>query len=96
MGTRRRRTKPTPTELLRVQRVLESEPAFRECLGPSVAVTKRTGEIVTVSSASMAVAESMMARGLNPERARVAALLKVAVDVLRPGARTIPTALQPS
>lgn len=42
---------------------------------------KRTGEMVAIHAGTFAVAEALMGRKLNPERARVPVILRVAVQV---------------
>jgi hypothetical protein len=71
------------TELARVERVLESDPATRARLGPKTCPTrKRNGDLVYFTDATLTVAQGLMARRLSPERAHVREVLRVAVDVL--------------
>jgi hypothetical protein len=81
MGRRLARTKPTATELARVERVLVTQPAFASHLGPKLYVEKRTGERVSFHVGTIAVAEAMIAAKLNPERERVGVVLRVAIEV---------------
>ncbi|MHC1770104.1 MAG: hypothetical protein AB9869_38450 [Verrucomicrobiia bacterium] len=83
MRWRRRRTTPSVTELIRVEKILEHDPAVRRRLGrKTTLVRKRTGEKVWFASEVVAIAEAMMARKLSPERASVRQVLSVAVRVL--------------
>lgn len=83
MRWRRKRTKPTVTELNRVQQVLERDPALRLLLGPrAMPVPMRTGEVADFSAEAVAVAQAMMALKLNPERAALRHVLAVAAQVL--------------
>jgi len=84
MRWRRKRTGPTVTELIRVEKILEADPAVRRRLGrKTTLVRKRTGERTWFAPEVVAIAEAMMARKLNPERASVRQVLSVAVRVLR-------------
>ena len=83
MAWRRKRTAATVTELLRVESILEADPALRRCLGPkNVPARKRNGDLVSFSLPTVAVAKELMARNLNPERAHVRTVLRVAADVV--------------
>jgi len=83
MNGRRHRTTPSVTELIRVQNVLESDPAIRRRLRPKTAkIRKRSGEMVCFAPETVAVAQALMSQRVNPERARVATVLGVAFDVL--------------
>jgi hypothetical protein len=69
MSWRRKRTVPSVTELVRVEQVLERDRALCQHLGPKASpARKRSGEVVYFAEATVAVAQEMMARGLNPER----------------------------
>ena len=81
MAWRRTRTKPSATELARVEKILKAQPAFAAHLGPQVPVTKRTGEIASFHAAAGAVAQAMIAQKLSPERARVRIVLRVASEI---------------
>lgn len=82
MSWRRKRTTPTVTELARVQLVLERDPALSRFLRTkSVAIRKRGGEPVQFAAFTVAVAQEMMAMRLNPERAHVRKVLRVAADL---------------
>jgi hypothetical protein len=71
------------TELNRVQQVLERDLALQAHLGPdSCLARKRNGQTVYFAGATMRVAQELMARGLNPERACVRLVLKTAASVL--------------
>ena len=84
MRWRRKRTTPTVTELLRVQKVLEADRALSRLLGPkSALVAKRTGEPVYFAPETITVAQALRARDLNPERTSVGTVLGVAHEVLR-------------
>jgi len=83
MASRRRRSLPTVTELFRIEAVLEGDPALRRQLGPkSCAARKRNGEFIYFAEATTRVAQELMARKLNPERAHVRTVLMVAADLL--------------
>jgi hypothetical protein len=83
MHWRRKRTAPTVTELSRVEKVLEADPAVRRRLGPKTAlVRKRSGEPVHFAAEVVAVAQAVMNQKGNPERAHVRTVLRVAADVL--------------
>jgi hypothetical protein len=73
----------TATELARVEKILKSQPAFRSRLGRKVSVEKRTGEVVSFRTRTIAVAKALMAQGFNPERAQVRVVLRVATEVFR-------------
>lgn len=88
---RRPRTTGTATELARVEKILKSQPAFCSRLGRKVSVEKRTGEIVSFHARTFSIAEAMIAKKLNPERAHVRIVLRVAVEVLNARARATPT-----
>lgn len=79
MKWRRKRTVPSVTELARVERILEREPALRPyLLGPkSSPARKRTGEIVYFAEPTVTVALEMMAKKLSPERAHVRQVLRL-------------------
>lgn len=84
MRWRRKRTGPTFSELLRVERILERDPAVRRRLGrKTTLVRKRTGERTWFAPEVLAVAQAMMNGELGPERAHVRQVLAVAVRVLR-------------
>lgn len=87
MGQRRPRTKPTPTELARVEKILKGQPAFIAHLGPKKRIEKRTGEVVAFHAGTFAVAETLMARKYNPERAHVRIVLRVAAELFEIGGR---------
>ena len=89
MRTKPRRTRPTATELGRVEKIMEAQVPFRTRLGPKVPVTKRTGEVVSLSAGTIAVAEGMIAKRLNPERAQVGIILRVAVEVFGVGGNAL-------
>lgn len=83
MRWRRRRTTPSVTELIRAETILQRDPAVRRRLGrKTTMVRKRTGERTWFAPEVVAIAEAMMARKLNPERASVRQVLSVAVRVL--------------
>jgi hypothetical protein len=83
MRWRRKRIAPTVTELSRVERVLEAEPAVRRRLGPKTTlVRKRSGEPLYFAAETVAVAAELMARKLSPERAHVGMVVKVASETL--------------
>ena len=83
MRWRRKRTLPTVTELSRVQRALEREPALRRLLKTKTSpVRTRSGDMAFFSPETVAVAEAMMALKLNPERAALGQVLVVAGRVL--------------
>jgi len=83
MRWRRKRTGPTFSELLRVERILERDPAVRRRLGrKTTLVRKRTGERTWFAPEVLAVAQAMMNGRLGPERAHVRQVLSVAVRVL--------------
>jgi hypothetical protein len=84
MRWRKTRTTPSVTELIRVEKILERDRAICRRLGRrTTLVRKRTGEKVWFASEVVAIAEAMMTRKLNPERASVRQVLSVAVRVLR-------------
>lgn len=86
MAWRRKRTAPTVTELLRVEDILSADPALRRFLSAKDSpVRKRNGELVHFYGSTVAVAKELMARKLNPERAHVRIVLKVAADVMLRG-----------
>jgi hypothetical protein len=80
-----RRTRPTPTEVLRVQRILERQPAFRAQLARKILLEKRTGETVRMGEGSITVAQRLLDCANNPERAHVTDVLRVAIEVLGTG-----------
>lgn len=83
MRWRRTRTTPSVTELIRVEKILEHDPAVRRRLGrKTTLVCKRTGERTWFAAEVVAIAQAMMARKLSPERAPVCQILSVAVRVL--------------
>ncbi len=83
MRWRKKRTAPTVTELARVEKVLEADPAIRRMLGPKTStIRKRSGEAVYFAAETVDVAQELMARKLNPERARVLEVLRVALEVV--------------
>ena len=87
MRWRRKRSTPTATELLRVEKVLARDLALRRYLGPKTTpVRKRNGDVVYFAAETVAVAQELMARKLSPERAHVRIVLRVGADVLRGGA----------
>lgn len=89
MRRRRPRTKPTPTELARIETVLKAQPAFEPHLGPRVPVTKRTGEVVAFHVGTIAVAEALMPGRVGLERTPVRIMLRTAAEVFGiPGHRT--------
>ena len=92
MGNRPPRTTPSATELTRVQKILEAQPAFQTHLGAEKPVEKRTGEVVPIRLGTFAVAEEMMSRRLDPERARVRVVVRVAAEVfgIGPGRKDVP------
>ena len=81
MGRRRPRTKATPTELARVQKILEEQPAFAAHLGPKKPIEKRTGEVVSFHVGAFGVVEAVIQRNLNPERSRTRVVLRVVCEV---------------
>jgi hypothetical protein len=84
MRWRRKRTTPTATELLRVEKVLARDLALRRYLGPKTSpVCKRNGHLVYFAAETALVAQELMARRLSPERAHVREVLRVGADVLR-------------
>lgn len=86
MRWRRKRSEPTVTELSRVEKILERDPAVRRRLGPKTTLAcKRSGEPVYFAAETIAVAQALMARKLSPERAHVRKVLGVAVKVLGTG-----------
>ena len=79
---RPKRKTPSVTELIRVGKVLESDPGVRPYLDEkTLRFSKRTGEVVYFSSGVVRVAGALMAKGLNPERAHVGIILRTAVEV---------------
>jgi gamma-glutamylcysteine synthetase len=69
--------------LTRVQKVLERDRAARRRLGAkTISVRKRGGELVYFAPETVTVAKALMARRLNPERAHVLMVLRVAAEVL--------------
>jgi hypothetical protein len=83
MRWRRKQTGPTVTELIRVEKILEADPAVRRRLGrKTTLVRKRTGERTWFAPEVLAVAQAMMSGRLGPERAHVRQVLSVAVRVL--------------
>ena len=73
------------TELLRVQAVLEQDAALRlKVAARTSPARRRDGQVVYFSPASIAVAQELMTRGLNPERAHITEVVATAVDVLWP------------
>ena len=80
MGRTRPRTRPTATELARIEKILKAQSAFGTHLGPQVPITKRTGEVAHVHAGAVAVADVMIARKLSPERARARIVLRVAAE----------------
>jgi hypothetical protein len=86
MSCRRRRPKPSVTELHRVEQVLESDPALRLRLGPKTTMArKQHGEPVHFSPEAVAVTEALRAQGLNPERVGVKVVLAVGAEIIRVG-----------
>lgn len=86
MRWRRKRTGPTFSELLRIEKILEGDPAVRRRLGrKTTLVRKRTGERTWFAAEVLAVAQAMMTQRLGPERAHVRKVLGVAVKVLGTG-----------
>jgi hypothetical protein len=84
MRWRRKRTTPTATELLRVEKVLARDLALRRYLGPKTTpVRKRNGDLVYFAPETMLVVQELTARKLSPERAHVRMVLRVGADVLR-------------
>jgi hypothetical protein len=83
LGTqvRSKRRKPTATEIGRIDKILQREPALKHHRGERIPVEKRTGEVVYFSSAALKVAQALMAKKLNPERAHVAVVLRTAAEV---------------
>jgi hypothetical protein len=83
MSRRRTRSTPTVTELARIERVLEADPALRARLGTKTSPErKRNGEVVHFAPEVVAVAVELIARPLNPERLPVRKVLSVAAEVL--------------
>ena len=81
MGWKRKRTEPTVTDLRRIERILETDPALCRRLEPKTTlVSKRTGEPVYFAPETVTVAQARMARGLSPERAHVRVVLRLAID----------------
>jgi hypothetical protein len=88
MARRRKRVEPSGTELQRVERVLENDPAVRRLLGPKdTPARKRNGDVIFFSAATMAITTELMTRRLNPERVHIGGVLAVAVLVLGIGRR---------
>jgi hypothetical protein len=72
------------TELARVERVLERDPAARLHLGPKTTpVRKRNGQVYHFSEFTVAVAKQLMAAGVSPERAHVKMILMTVWAMLR-------------
>jgi len=88
MSWRRKGTTPSVTELTRIEKVLEGDPAIRRWLGPKTSpATKRSGELLYFAPETVAVAEALVVQHLSPERAPVGKVLLVAVEVLGIGSR---------
>jgi hypothetical protein len=83
MHRQRRRSDPTVTQLQRVEKVLEADPALSARLAPKTReARKRNGEMARFAPEAVAVAQALIARRLDPERAHVRVVLAVAVEVL--------------
>lgn len=80
---RRKRTGPTFSELLRIERIFEGDPTVRRRLGrKTTLVRKRTGERTWFDPEVMGVGQAMVNRRLSLERAHVRQVLAVAARVL--------------
>jgi hypothetical protein len=77
-----RRTRPTPTEVLRIEKILRVQPAFRAQFARKILLEKRTGETVRVGEGSVTVAQRLLDSGKNPERVHVREVLRVAIEVI--------------
>ena len=79
---RRTRTRPSWTELHRIEAALRCYPAFAGRLRPKTQLArKRNGQAVRFSLFVVRVAVAMRAVGLDPERAPVLRVVAVAAQV---------------
>ena len=97
MRWRRKRIAPSVTELNRIEKVLEADPAARSRLGPrTTLVRRRSDESVYFAAEVVAVVQALMDRKLSPERAHVRTVLRVAAEVLGIVGRTSQGAASPN
>lgn len=80
MRRRPPRTRPTATELARVEEILSSQPAFATHLGLKIPSRKRTHEPVSFHEGTIRVVQFMMSEKLDPERAHVRVVVRVAAE----------------